>query len=65
MITNVENNIKLNFFKYINRFVNSSFKKTNNELIEKANKGEKNELRKILSKDIYLIKQDLLNNPRF
>ena len=62
MITNIENNIKLNFFKYINRFVNSSFKKANNELIEKANKGEKNELRKILSKDIYLIKQDLLNN---
>lgn len=27
MLTNIENNIKLNFIKYINRFVNSSFKK--------------------------------------
>ena len=24
MITNIENNIKLHFFKYVNRFVNSS-----------------------------------------
>ena len=61
MFTNIENNIKMHFFKYVNRFVNSSFKKINNKLIEKAKKGEKTELRKILSKDIYLIKQDLLN----
>ena len=36
ILTNIENNIKLHFFKYVNRFVNSSFKKINNELIEKA-----------------------------
>lgn len=32
MLTNIENNIKLHFIKYVNRFVNSSFKKQNNEL---------------------------------
>ena len=29
MLTNIENNIKLNFFKYVGRFVNSCFKKQN------------------------------------
>jgi len=62
MLTNIENNIKLHFFKYVNRFVNSSFKKINNELIEKAKEGTKTELRKQLSKDIFEIKQDLTNN---
>jgi len=62
MKTNIDNNIKLHFFKYVNRFVNSSFKKVNSQLIEKAEKGKKAELRKELSKDVYEIKQDLLNN---
>jgi hypothetical protein len=62
MKTNIENNIKLHFFKYVNRFVNSSFRKINNDIIDKADKGKKIELRKILNKDIYEIKQDLFNN---
>ena len=62
MITNIENNVKLHFFKYLNRFVNSSFKKINSELIEKAKEGTKTELRKQLNKEIYEVKQDLLNN---
>ncbi len=62
MKTNIDNNIKLHFFKYVNRFVNSSFKKINSQLIEKAEHGKKSELRKELSKDVYEIKQDLLNN---
>ncbi len=62
ILTNIENNIKLHFFKYINRFVNSSFKKINNELIEKAKEGTKTQLRKELNKDVYDIKQDLINN---
>lgn len=52
MITNIENNIKLNFIAYIKRFVNSSFKLKNNNTISK----------KELDKDLYEIKQDLLNN---
>ena len=31
MLTNIENNIKLNFISYVKRFVNSSFKKEHNE----------------------------------
>ena len=62
MLTNIENNIKLHFFKYLNRFVNSSFKKQNNDLVEKAEKGKKTEIRKQLNKEVYEIKQDLLNN---
>jgi hypothetical protein len=62
MLTNIENNIKMHFFKYVNRFVNSSFKKINIELLEKAKEGKKTELRKNLNKEIYEVKQDLLNN---
>jgi hypothetical protein len=62
MLTNIENNIKLHFYKYVNRFVNSCFKKINNNLVEKAENGKKTEIRKVLSKDVYEIKQDLLNN---
>ena len=62
MLTNIENNIKLHFFKYIKRFVNSSFKKYNNELLEKCEKGTKTKLRKELNKDLYDIKEDLINN---
>ena len=46
MLTNIENNIKLHFIKYVFRFVNSSFKKQNNELLEKCEKGTKTNLRK-------------------
>ena len=62
MLTNIENNVKLHFFKYVNRFVNSSFKKINSDIIEKSEKGKKTEIRKQLNKDVYEIKQDLLNN---
>ena len=62
ILTNIENNIKMHFFKYVNRFVNSSFKKINNNLLEKAKEGTKTQLRKELNKDVYNIKQDLINN---
>jgi len=62
ILTNIENNIKMHFLKYVNRFVNSSFKKINNNLLEKAKEGTKTKLRKELNKDLYEIKQDLINN---
>ena len=62
MLTNIENNIKLNFTAYLKRFVNSSFKKINNQLLEVAVKGTKTKLRKQLNKDLFDIKQDLINN---
>ena len=62
MLTNIENNIKLNFISYVKRFVNSSFKKINNELLENAAHGTKILLRKQLNKDLYEIKEDLFNS---
>lgn len=62
MITNIENNIKINFMSYVKRFVNSSFRKSNNELLENASRGTKVQVRKELNKDLYEIKEDLINN---
>ena len=65
MLTNIENNIKINFMSYVNRFVNSSFKKLRRNIYETTEKypvNLKKELRKDIDKDIYEIKQDLLNN---
>ncbi len=65
MITNIENNIKMHFFKYVKRFVNSSFKIINNNILENTEKGKKIELRKLLNKELFQIKEDLLNNTLF
>ena len=62
MLTNIENNIKLHFTKYLKRFVNSSFKIVNNELLSRCERGTKTALRKELNKDLFDIKQDLINN---
>jgi hypothetical protein len=62
MLTNIENNIKLNFSSYVKRFVNSSFKKINNDLLDNAPHGTKIKLRKELNKDLHDIKEDLFNN---
>ena len=62
MVTNIENNIKMNFFSYIRRFVNSYFKEHNNILLENCEKGTKTNLRKQLNKELYEIKEDLINN---
>jgi hypothetical protein len=62
ILTNIENNIKLHFFKYVKQYVNSSFKKLNNEILEKCEKGNKTKLRKQLNKELYEIKEDLINN---
>ena len=62
IITNIENNIKLNFFKYVNQFANVFWKPINKRLIEKANKKDKIELKKLLDKELKNIKEDLINN---
>jgi len=62
MFTNFENNIKMHFIAYVKRFVNSSFRKEHNELLENAEKNTKTKLRKELKKELFLIKEDLLNN---
>jgi hypothetical protein len=62
MLTNIENNIKLHFFKYVKKFVNSSYKKINNTILENTKDSLKNESRKLLNKELYEIKEDLINN---
>ena len=62
MLTNIENNIKLHFFKYVKKFVNSSFRIINNTILENTEKGKKVEVRKLLNKELFQIKEDLLNN---
>jgi len=62
MLTNIENNIKLHFFKYVKKFVNSSFRIINNTILENTDKGKKVEVRKLLNKELFQIKEDLFNN---
>ena len=56
MITSIENNIKMRFFDYIKRFVNSFFKHKYQEQLESK------EFRKQLYKEINLVKNDIINN---
>jgi hypothetical protein len=62
MLTNIENNVKLHFVKYLNRFVNASFKMEHRQQIEDTPKGYKIHVRKQLNLDLHAIKQDFLNN---
>ena len=62
MITNIENNVKMHFTKYVRRFVNSSFKKQNNEIVKNTEKGKKTELRKQFNKELAELKDDLLSD---
>jgi len=56
MLTSIENNIKIHFFDYIKRFVNSYFKHLYKEQIENK------EFKKQLYKEINLLKNDIINN---
>ena len=56
MLTSIENNIKIHFFDYIKRFVNSYFKHFYKEQIENK------EFKKQLYKEINLLKNDIINN---
>jgi hypothetical protein len=62
MLTNIENNIKQHFFKYVKKFVNSSYKNINNIILENTKDSLKIETRKLLNKELYEIKEDLINN---
>lgn len=62
IITNIENNVKLNFISYVKRFVNSSFRIINNEILNNVSKKDKISKRKELNQELYQVKEDLLNN---
>jgi hypothetical protein len=53
ILTSIENNIKLHFFDYVNRFINSYFKHIN-----KDNLNDK-EFKKQLFKELYAVKSDI------
>jgi len=55
ILTSIETNIKMHFFDYVNRFINSYFKVLYKDDI--TNK----EFKKQLFKDLYVVKNDLLN----
>ena len=56
MITSIENNIKMRFFDYVKRFVNSYFKHLYQEQIKNK------EFKKQLYKEINVVKNDIINN---
>jgi hypothetical protein len=63
ILTNIENNIKLNFTSYVKRFVNCSFKDEYNKINdEKINKQTKLTKMKLFKKELFVLKQDLLKN---
>ena len=55
ILTSIENNIKLHFFDYVNRFINSYFKHIN-----KDNLNDK-EFKKQLFKELHSVKSDIIN----
>ena len=57
MITSIENNIKMHFFDYIKRFVNSYFNHIYQTEIE-----NNREFKKQLYKELNLVKNDIINN---
>jgi len=64
IVKDIENNIKLNFFKYMKRFINASFKKSIDELLSKYSGKEKANVRKQLYGQLYKIDEDLINHTK-
>ena len=62
IMKNIENNIKKHYIKYINRFVNSSFKKEHTEILNQYNGKEQCAKRKELRQELYDVKKDLQEN---
>ena len=55
ILTSIETNIKMHFFDYVNRFINSYFKVFyKHEIVDK-------EFKKQLFKDLYVVKNDIIN----
>jgi len=55
ILTSIENNIKLHFFDYVNRFINSYFKR-----LYKDQLNDK-EFKKQLFKELHSVKSDIIN----
>lgn len=55
ILTSIENNIKMHFFDYVNLFINSYFK------VLYKDKINNKEFKKQLFKDLYVVKNDIIN----
>jgi hypothetical protein len=64
ILTNIENNIKLNFINYLKRYVNAIFKNKHEEILKKLTGKLKLEKKKELRKELYNLKQDLINGTK-
>ena len=62
ILTNIENNIKLNFLSYVRRFINKSFKQIFDDIITNTELGKKTAIKKELQNDLLLIKNDIFEN---
>ena len=64
ILTNIENNIRLNFFKYLRRYVNSTFNRRNERILSKITGTKRKEKEKLLKKGLNELKDDLINNTK-
>lgn len=61
IVTSIENNVRVHFMDYLNRYVNCSFKKEHTELLNKITGKEREQLKYKLKAELRLVKDDLLN----
>ena len=61
ILTAIENNIKMHFADYLNRFVNCSFKDEHNKILEKLKGKEKDNMEYKLRAELKILKNDIIN----
>lgn len=65
ILTAIDNNIKLNFVSYLNKFVNCFFKDTHENIINECDSlDEKKNMKKILKKELKTIKKELIEGKQ-
>jgi len=62
IVTNIENNVKVNFISYIKCYVNGMFQYKFDEIYNKYESKERTKYKKTLRKELSVVKNDLINN---
>ena len=62
IVTNIENNVKVNFISYIKCYVNGMFQYRFDEIYDKYEGKERTKNKKTLRKELGVVKNDLINN---
>jgi len=60
MLTSIENNVRVHFIDYLNRYVNCSFKNEHKLILDKLKGKEKEDMKSKLKYELYCVKQDLI-----